>query len=105
MLLHIRIKTTGRGPSTEAADKDLANSVLQKNRAIESLVDPSVAPSPDTRPSLTYCNRRVDFGKGEIKHIHQPLLDGATVCQACRANPSVPGIDNLYILDEQTAPM
>jgi hypothetical protein len=106
MLLHIRIKPTGLGTTMEAANKNLDASVLQKNRAIESVVDPSVDPSPDTRPSLTYCNRRVDFNKGEIEHIHQPLPEGATVCEACRASPSVPGdYDNLYILDEQTAAM
>jgi hypothetical protein len=106
MLLHIRINTSGVGTSLEAANKDLDNSVLRKNLAIESLRDPSVDESPDTRPSLTYCNRRVVFDKGVVEHIRWPLPEGADVCKACHANPLVPGGYGLtYIRDEQTAAM
>jgi hypothetical protein len=107
MLLHVRINTAGSGTSEEAALRDHENNVLLKNRAIESLMDPSVDASPNTVPNLTYCNRFVVYGKGEIKHIRwSQIPEDATVCEVCRTNSSSrdPHIVT-YILDEQTAPM
>jgi hypothetical protein len=106
MLLHVRIDTSGRGRTSEQAHEDAENNILHKNRAIESLTDPSVDPSPDTRPTLTCCNRRVVYGKGVIKRFRWPLPKGGAVCETCLANPLTPsGYANTYLDDEQTAPM
>jgi hypothetical protein len=105
MLLHVRIVTVGGGPTEEAAQRDLENSLLEKNRAIESLVDPSVDHSPNTGPNLTYCGRRVVYGGPErIERIHAPLPPGAQVCAACKARSAqIRDHEILYIRDDQTA--
>jgi hypothetical protein len=107
MLLHVRIDTTGTGPTPEAARQTADAKTLEKNRTIESLMDPSVDGSPDTRPSLTYCNRRPVYGQEMIEHIRwSQIPKDATVCEVCKVKSSSrdPHVVT-YIRDDQTAPM